>query len=279
MLISAAARCRGVLRGNALRLAVTRSELRLSSWRGAGKGASVEASNSWHDQVLESLLTLRRCAALRGLERPRLHGLATMMRPWSFMGGEEIVFAQRSGGIHFLVSGRVEVSFLARESGRELLLWTLEPPEVLTDVAALSCAAGSVRALALEPTHTLHLPQQALADAFRRYPELTLEVLAALSKQQQTLVSLLGRFAFNNLTGRLAHYLVEALAAGLPYALEPNAHIAGVIGSVPEVVSRTLWQFHREGVIRLEGRTVVAADLERLEALSLCPNALGHDAP
>ena len=239
----------------------------------------MELRNTWHDQVLDSLLTLRRCAALRGLERSRLHGLAALMRPWSFMGGEELGAALRSGGIHVLVSGRVEVSFLARESGRELLLWTLEPHEVLTDVAAFSCAAGSVRALALEPTHTLHLPQQALADAFRRYPELTLEILAALSKQQQTLVSLLGRFAFNNLTGRLAHYLVEALAVGLPYALEPNAHIAAAIGSVPEVVSRALWQCHREGVIRLEGRTVVEADLERLEALSRYPTALGQEAP
>jgi CRP/FNR family transcriptional regulator len=238
----------------------------------------VELSNTWHDRVLDSLLTLRRCAALRGLERSRLHGLAAMMRPWSFMCGEELAAALRSGGIHLLVSGRIEVSILARESGRELLLWTLEPHDVLTDVTALSCEAGSVHAQALEPTHTLHLPRQALADAFLRYPELALDVLAALSRQQQALVSLLGRFAFSNLTGRLAHYLVEALAAGLPYALEPNAHIAAAIGSVPEVVSRTLWQFHREGVIRLEGRTVVEADLARLEALSLDPTALGQDA-
>jgi CRP/FNR family transcriptional regulator len=217
-------------------------------------------------QANDILTALRCCPALRGLGSEHLHALAAAGQRCTFAPGE-VLFAPKSpAGIHILAAGGVKVFILARESCRELLLWSVRPFDVVADVSALFHQEGTMHAQALEPTRTIHVPLQALLEVLRRHPELALGLLASLAEREQKLAELLSGFAFNNVSGRLASYLVGALEAGLPCRLEPNATIATAIGTVPEVVSRTLWQLHREGVIHLEGRTVTRVDRHRLKA-------------
>jgi CRP/FNR family transcriptional regulator len=80
------------------------------------------------------------------------------------------------------------------------------------------------------------------------------------------MVRLVEEISLKDVRQRLADYLLsEAGDSDRIRMARTHQEIAARIGTVREIVSRTLSRMVQEGVIRIEGRTVILVNRDRLE--------------
>jgi len=101
-----------------------------------------------------------------------------------------------------------------------------------------------------------------------------LKVLRVVGARLRRLVGIIEELSFTTVRHRLVSLLCRLAqregrqtAQGLEFSL-PASHqeLAAQIGTVRELVSRNLSRLHAEGLVKVEGRTVVIRDLKLLEA-------------
>jgi len=106
------------------------------------------------------------------------------------------------------------------------------------------------------------------------HPEVALKVLRVVGARLRRLVEIIEELSFTTVRHRLASFLLRLAqregtpsGAGVEFAL-PGSHqeLAAQLGTVRELVSRNLSRMQAEGLLKLEGRRVVIADLKALEA-------------
>ena len=79
------------------------------------------------------------------------------------------------------------------------------------------------------------------------------------------MVSLVEEISLKDVRARLAGLLLEMAGEGETIELSlTHQEIAARIGTVREIVSRTLGRMIQDGVLRQQGRTVTIVDRERL---------------
>ena len=116
----------------------------------------------------------------------------------------------------------------------------------------------------------LHLPASLVFDEIERNPRFARRMIAGLSRRVEALVRELDRPASGTGRARLAAYLLRGhegatgeLVVKLPAA---KAAIATQLNLTPETFSRLLRELADRGLIRVQGRTIVVPDAERLAA-------------
>ena len=93
------------------------------------------------------------------------------------------------------------------------------------------------------------------------HPEIAGGVIRLLAVQNRRLTEMLKAQALHTVRARFAAYLLAAAGGGDTFILpESNAGIAAHLGTVREVVSRTLHSFADAGAIAVRGRTVTVLD-------------------
>lgn len=171
-----------------------------------------------------------------------------------------------------VVSGNVKL-FKWDKRGRELTLGIAKSGEVVGAPAtfdggncpyhAAAVGAGArVFSVAREPFYAL----------LSAYPEVSAGVIRQLAVQNRRLIEMLKAQALHTVRARFAAYLLSASGTGESFSLpESNAGIAAHLGTVREVVSRTLHQFADLGYIAVRGRTVTITDRTTLAELAAVP--------
>jgi CRP/FNR family transcriptional regulator len=101
-----------------------------------------------------------------------------------------------------------------------------------------------------------------------------LKMLKVVGRRLRSLVGIIEGLSFTTVRHRLAAFLVRLAKAsgkqganGIEITLPGNnQELASQIGTVRELVSRNLSRFQAEGMLKIEGRTVIVTDLQALEA-------------
>lgn len=224
---------------------------------------------SWRDDEV-----LARCPMFAPLEPEDLAALAAIARPHRFEAGQMVFFAgERPAGLHVVVAGRIKIFVLAPGSGREFVLTIEHPYQAVAELPSLDEDVYPASAQAVERTETLFLEQEAFTRVLRERPGVSLHLVRTLGRRLRRLVALLEQISFHEVIHRLAgHLLDRAHGEGVPFVLETNGVIAAQIGTVPELVSRTLSRLHQSEFVRLSDRTIVGIDQERLRELAKGPH-------
>ena len=213
------------------------------------------------------LAVLAACPLFAALGRDHLRAVAAIARRERLGAGQVLFLAgDAPRGLHVVVAGSVKVFILSPTSGREVVLALERPHAVVAELPSFDGAPYPASAEALEDSELLVLDQAAFEALLHERPEVCLHLLRTLGQRLRRLVSLIEQLSFQEVAHRLAAHLLERSRAGLPFALETNAHIAAAIGTVPELVSRNLARLQNSGVLRLEGREVASVDAALLEA-------------
>ena len=96
-------------------------------------------------------------------------------------------------------------------------------------------------------------------------PQLAQAVIVALAQRLRKLVTLIEDLSLRQVRQRLARLLHEEAAGRTAFQLAfTNDELAARLGTVRDVVSRTLSAMQADGVIRLQGRRVEILDPEAL---------------
>ncbi len=106
----------------------------------------------------------------------------TVLREYA--AGQDLMQQGTPGvGLFVLVSGRVRVSARQEDGGDLHELAVMGPGEVLGEMALLDDLPRSATATALEPTQALLVPFQSFRAALREDPDITIKLLAVVSRR------------------------------------------------------------------------------------------------
>jgi CRP/FNR family transcriptional regulator, dissimilatory nitrate respiration regulator len=183
--------------------------------------------------------------------------LQAISRPCRFRRGE-VLFSEGEAaeGFHVVLEGKVRV-FKSSLEGKEQTLHIWGPGEPVGEVAALRGDRYPARAEALEACRTLFVPRAGLLDLVRGEPEFALRLLSLLALRLENFARLVENLTLKEVPERLAAYLLlvqKEQGGGKDLELElTKAQVAGLLGTIPETLSRILARMAREELIRLEG--------------------------
>jgi len=217
--------------------------------------------------VEETIQGLRCIPLLAGLSDEALARVARVaVRRVRAPGETILVEGERCQAAYFIASGQVRVYRLS-PGGREQVLTQLGPGQTFNTVPPF------------QPQSVNHATVQALGevtlyaiscDDFRRVvgecPELALAILQDFANRLDHLTNLVEDLSLRTVRGRLARFLLEQAEAGQVAHRWTQDEIASHLGTVRDMVGRTLRAFAAAGLVRMDRQRIVLLDREGLEA-------------
>ncbi len=204
---------------------------------------------------------------MRSLDEPQFRGLASVAIERKVERGTIITLeGDPAEAMYVVSSGRVKVVRYSAE-GREQILHIVEPGDHFNTVPVFDGGPCPATTKALVPTTLLVLPRPAIQDLIRRYPEVAAAFLREFAGRLRMLVGLVEDLALHTVYGRLAKLLLqqaEAAEVGEPAPPMTQAEIAAHLGTVREMVGRTLKSFEGAGLIALDRGAIRILDREGL---------------
>ena len=163
---------------------------------------------------------------------------------------------ERCRGMFLVQSGVIKIYKLS-ESGKEQILTLARAGDAVAELPLFDGGDYPASAGALEDSVVLFVPATLVNELLERNPQLCRSVISALAKRLRKLVCLVEDLSLRHVRERLARLLLEEAGGKLVFHLAfTNEELAARLGSVRDVISRTMSGLQGEGLIRLEGRRV-----------------------
>ncbi len=189
--------------------------------------------------------------------------------------GGAVVFSEGEAcqGLHVVASGAVKV-FKTSAGGREQVLTIEAPGQSVAEVPLFDGGNYPASAVALGDTALIFVGKKDFQALCLEHPEVALKVLKVVGARLRKLVGIIEELSFTTVRHRLAALLLrlakrrgKSTARGTEFTLlGSNQELASHIGTVRELVSRNLSRFQAEGLVKMEGKTVIIPDLAALKA-------------
>lgn len=218
--------------------------------------------------------TLARTPLFSGLSDAELVFLAQRTVPHRFSAGES-VFAEGEPctGLYVVESGHIRI-FKSSTGGREHVLSVEGPGSSVAELPVFDGGNYPASVTAVDDATLLFVSKADFQSLCLAHPQVALKVLRVVGARLRRLVGIIEELSFTTVRNRLAAFLVrlaktsgEPTTGGIGITLPANnQELASQIGTVRELVSRNLSRFQAEGLLKIEGRSVIVTDLKALEA-------------
>jgi CRP/FNR family transcriptional regulator len=174
-------------------------------------------------------------------------------------------------GFYFVRRGMLRL-FRTAPDGREQTLRLVGSGETFGEVPVFDGGPNAASVEAMEESEVILVPRQVALVIVERYPAVALAVLRHLAVRLRAFNELVEQLSLQTVQQRLARYLYfEAKETGRTTArgVEVERRLSGqdlatLVGSVREVVARSLRSLEDAGVIVIERQVYVIPDLEAL---------------
>jgi CRP/FNR family transcriptional regulator len=161
-------------------------------------------------------------------------------------------------GLHIIEEGSVKLYRISPQ-GRQYIIRVLQEGETCNEVPAFDGGTNPVNVETLEKSKVWVIDDETLRLLVKAHPEFALKVLSNFGKNLRGLVRMVSEMAFYQVTNRLARLISELPADGArPQWTQEQ--LAAQLGTVREVVARSLKELERSGAIRIEDRRIHIAD-------------------
>ena len=214
--------------------------------------------------------TLRHVSFCRQLPEEALAALAAIGQRIERPAGTVIQLeGDEADAMYIVIVGRVKIARVGL-NGREQVLNVIGAGGHFNTVPMFDGGSCPANAEALTPVELIALPREALRQVVEAHPSLALALLGEFTGRLRHLVNLVDNLALHTVQGRVADLLLlQAEAAERGEQVHPltQAEMASRIGTVREMVSRTLKGFETQGLIRLDRGTITLLDRKGLAEL------------
>lgn len=159
--------------------------------------------------------------------------------------------------IPIVLKGLIKV--FTRYEDRELLLYYIEPEEscIMSFWAGFSEAPSRVFARTEEDTELLLVPAGGLREWLREYPAFGSLFFQQYAKRYSELLDTIHHILFSQLDVRLYHHLVQKARLRKSGLISmSHQQLADELGTVREVVTRTLKKLESEGMVKQTGHRI-----------------------
>ena len=217
---------------------------------------------------------LARAGIFSGLTDAELSYVAERVVPRRYAPGQ-LIFGEGDpcAGLFVIERGHVRV-FKTSATGREQVLTIDGPGNSVAEIPVFDGGVYPASGAAVDEATLLFIGKQDFQALCLAHPQVALKVLRAVGARLRRLVGIIEELSFTTVRHRLAALLFRLAeregrktAEGVEFLL-PASHqeLAWQIGTVRELVSRNLSRLQAEGLVKVEGRSIVVRDLKLLEA-------------
>lgn len=176
-------------------------------------------------------------------------------------------------GFYVVESGAIKI-FKTSAGGREQVLAVEGPGGSVAELPVFDGGPYPASAAALSEASVLFVSKRDFQALCTQHPEVALKVLKVVGSRLRRLVGVIEELSFTTVRHRLARLLLRLATRrgkrterGVELTLtSSHQELAAHIGTVRELVSRNLSRFQSQGLVRLEGKTILIPDLEALKA-------------
>ena len=171
----------------------------------------------------------------------------------------------------YLKKGLVKL-YRRSNTGEEQIITITRPFEFVSNMSIFSAERYQYSVSALEDSVVCLIKLEYIKELFLNNGGFAMELLTRISRINDKIINQTLDIRQKNLIGRVAYVLVlftkeiyKSTVFDLPVS---RKEIADYIGMSTANVIRTMSDFKREGLIRIYGKTIEIADLEKLEGIS-----------
>ena len=188
-----------------------------------------------------------------------------------------ILFKEGDDGEHLyiIIDGKLKLGTSSGD-GRENLLSILGPGEMFGELSLFDPGPRTSTATAVTDAKLLSLSHEKVIPWLKQNPEVSLQLLTRLSQRLRRTNEAVGDLVFSDVPGRVAKALIELgdrFGKTTPEGLLVNhdltqEELAQLVGASRETVNKALADFAGRGWLKLDGRSVLIADVDRLSKRS-----------
>jgi CRP/FNR family transcriptional regulator, cyclic AMP receptor protein len=189
-------------------------------------------------------------------------------------GRGETLFSEgdQCHGLFVVATGRIRI-FKLSPSGREQVLAVEGPGSSFAELPVFDGGVYPASASALEDANVLFISRQDFQNYCREHPEVALKVLAVVGSRLRRLVGIIEDLSFTTVRQRLIALLLRLAQGGGTSTKQgirvelttTHQDLAAELGTVRELVSRNLSRLQAEGLLEVDGRTIIVKDLSGLK--------------
>lgn len=210
---------------------------------------------------------LRRISLFANLPAETLADLARVAVRLSYEPDETILLeGAPCQAAYFVARGHARVSRVSPD-GREQVLVRVGPGQSFNTVPPFQENGVNHATVQAADELTLYaIAKEDLLRLVRQAPRLAMALLQDFADRLDHLTDLAEDLSLRTVRGRLARFLLEQGESGTVTAQWTQAEIAARLGTVREVIGRTLRALADDEIIRMDRQRIVLLDREALEA-------------
>jgi CRP/FNR family transcriptional regulator len=221
-------------------------------------------------KIVESTLK-EKMEALRGnvyfddLPESMLKDIAGHTRLAEFQRGDVLFWeGDPCEGLFIIQQGSAKI-FRISPQGRQYIVRILQEGDTFAEVPAFDEGTSPANVEALEICRTWIIDKNKLHELVMRHPTFAQKVLVNFGKMLRGMVRMVSEMAFYQVTHRLARLIESELPLGDKSIHWTQEQLAARLGTVREVVARSLKEMERSGAIKMEDRRIHVVDREVFE--------------
>jgi CRP/FNR family transcriptional regulator len=188
-----------------------------------------------------------------------------------------VVFSEGDPGdrLFIVTDGKVKITRAAAD-GRENLLAVLGPGEMFGELSLFDPGSRTATATAITDCTLASLDHDDLRPLLLEQPAVAVQLLRALAQRLRRTNEAMGDLVFSDVPGRVAKALLDLADrfgtsedGGLRVHHDlTQEELAQLVGASRETVNKALSEFANRGWLRIEGRTVLLLEPDRLSRRS-----------
>ncbi|MGA5535163.1 Crp/Fnr family transcriptional regulator [Mycolicibacterium nivoides] len=215
---------------------------------------------------------LARAGIFQGVSPDAVAALVRQLEPVTFRRGE-VVFAEGEPGdtLYIITVGKVKIGRKSVD-GRDSLITLMGPSDMFGELAIFDPGPRTSTVTALTELKTVVMSRSVLRSWIADRPEIAEQLLRVLARRLRRTNDNLSDLIFTDVPGRVAKqllYLAQRFGSRDGSALRVDheltqEEIAQLVGSSRETVNKALSDFAQRGWIRVQGRSILIDNAERL---------------
>ncbi len=200
----------------------------------------------------------------QGLPAEELAEIEKIAIEKSYGKGETVFFEGDEGtGFYMVLDGRVKI-FKMSFQGKEQILHIFGEGEPFGEVPVFHGQPFPATAECLVKSRLIYFPRKNFIDLVTKSPSIALNMLAVLSMRLRRFTTQIENLSLKEVPARLASYLLYlAEEQGQEDKVElaiSKGQLASLLGTIPETLSRIFAKMSEEGLIEVQGRTILLLD-------------------
>jgi CRP/FNR family cyclic AMP-dependent transcriptional regulator len=208
----------------------------------------------------------------QGVDPSAVEALRAALEPVSFPRAH-VIFAESEPGerLYIILSGKVKIGRKSAD-GRENLLAVFGPSDMFGELSIFDPGPRTSTATTVTEVSAVTMDRAALREWIAKRPEIAEQLLRVIARRLRRTNNMLADLIFTDVPGRVAKALLQLAhdfgtqEAGMLRVTHDltQEEIAQYVGASRETVNKALADFAHRGWLRLEGKSVLILEPQRL---------------